>query len=167
MFGWIGQVLRVDLNNGNIRKETLPHDFLKNYMGGRGIASRFLYDLVKPGTPPLSPDNVLIFSTGPLTGAFWPSSSRYTVTAKSPATLALGYASSAGHFGPEMKFAGYDVIIFKGKAKDPVYLRVVDDVVELKDAKHLWGKRTDETEEIITKDEGDPRVKVASIGPAG
>ena len=167
MFGWIGQLLHVDLTNESIRKEEIPLDLLKSYIGGRGVASRILYDFLEPGIDPLSPKNVLIFSTGPLTGTLWPSSSRYVVTAKSPATQALGFASSAGHFGPELKFAGYDIIIFKGRAKEPVYLQIMDDVVELKDARHLWGMTTHETEEVIAKEMGDPSVRVACIGPAG
>lgn len=165
--GWAGQILYANLTDGSVKKDRAPVDLLKPYLGGRGMASRILYDSVKRGVNPLSPKNVLIFSTGPLTGTLWPTSSRYTVTAKSPATGALGYASSGGHFGPELKFAGYDAIVFKGKAKVPTYLLIKDDVVELRDAQHIWGKTTHETEKIIQGETGDSKIKVASIGPAG
>jgi aldehyde:ferredoxin oxidoreductase len=166
-FGYAGQILRVDLSSGEIKKDKTPMNLAKMYLGSRGFASRLLYDMVRPGTDPFGPKNVLIFSAGPLTGLLWPTTSRYTVTAKSPATNALGYANSAGHWGPELKFAGYDAIIFEGKAEKPKYLLIQDEDVQLKDAQHLWGKNVFETEEIIKKDVGDSRVKVAAIGQAG
>jgi aldehyde:ferredoxin oxidoreductase len=166
-YGWAGLILEVDLTNKKIVKKELSKDFAVKYLGSRGFASRILYERCKPKLDPFSPDNPLIFSVGPITGMFWPTPSRYTVTAKSPLTGALGYANSAGHFGPELKFAGYDMIIITGASKDPVYLSIIDDEVELKPANHLWGKTTHEVEDILREELGDPEVKIASIGQAG
>ncbi|MEM2897459.1 MAG: aldehyde ferredoxin oxidoreductase N-terminal domain-containing protein, partial [Candidatus Bathyarchaeia archaeon] len=166
-YGWAGLILEVNLTNKKIVKKELSKDLAIKYLGSRGFASRILYERCKPKLDPLSPENLLIFSVGPITGMFWPTPSRYTVTAKSPSTGALGYANSAGHFGPELKFAGYDLVIFSGASKDPVYLSIIDDEIELRPAKHLWGKTTHETEDMINEELGDPEIKIASIGQAG
>ncbi|MEM3522197.1 MAG: aldehyde ferredoxin oxidoreductase family protein [Candidatus Bathyarchaeia archaeon] len=166
-YGWAGLILEVDLTNKKIVKKELSKDFAVKYLGSRGFASRILYERCEPNLDPLSQDNPLIFSVGPITGMFWPTPSRYTVAAKSPLTGALGYANSAGHFGPELKYAGYDMIIIKGSSKDPVYLSIMDDHVELKPANHLWGKNVWEVEDILIEELGDPEVKIASIGQAG
>jgi len=167
MYGWMGTILKVDLTREKIFKEPLDRDLAANFLGGRGINSKILYDEVKPGIDPLSPDNVLIFGAGLLSGTIAPSCGRLTITAKSPLTGIHGDANSGGHFAPEMKFAGYDHIVFYGKAERPVYLWVDDDDIQLRDAHQLWGGDTWETTKAICKEVGDPEVQVACIGPAG
>ena len=147
-YGWMGTILRVDLSNGKITKEPLTEDLAYNFIGGRGINSKILYDETGPETDPLGPDNRLIIGTGPTSGTLGLGNGRFTVTAKSPLTGILGDASGGGHFGAEVKFAGYDHIIIQGRAKKPVYLWVNDDEVKIKDAQHLWGKNTWETGKI-------------------
>jgi len=166
MYGWMGTILRVDLTSGKIEKEPLSEQLMRNYIGGRGINVRILYDEVKPGTGGLDPENVLIFGTGPLTG-IPVASGRLNITAMSPLTNILGDSNAGSHFSPELKFAGYDHIVFTGKADKPVYLWIDDDTVELRDAQHLWGKMTDLTQEMLMDELGDSRIQIACIGPAG
>ncbi|MFC2045398.1 aldehyde ferredoxin oxidoreductase family protein [Chloroflexota bacterium] len=166
MYGWMGSILRIDLSSGKINREPLSKELALNYLGGRGINVRILYDEVKPGTDGLDPNNVLIFGTGPLTGTSV-ASGRLNITAMSPLTKILGDSNAGSHFSPELKFSGYDHIVFTGKAEKPVYLWINDDIVELRDAQHLWGKMTDETQEILKADLGDPTIQIACIGPAG
>jgi aldehyde:ferredoxin oxidoreductase len=136
------------------------------YIGGRGLGVKILTDEVDPGIEPLSPENKLIFMTGPLTGTMAASPGRYEVVAKAPLTGTIGGANSGGHFGPELKFAGYDGIIFEGRAEKPVYLWINDDHVELRSAEHLWGKNTFETTDQLLKETAED-ARVACIGPAG
>jgi aldehyde:ferredoxin oxidoreductase len=164
--GYIGQFLRVDLTKGRITKEKLDERIALNYLGGVGIGSYILYKEVPASIGPLDPNNKLIFFTGPLTGTRVPTG-RYVVVAKSPLTGILGWASSAGHWGPELKYAGYDGIVIEGAAENPVYLWINDGFVEIRSAKHLWGATTGETERRICKEFRDEEIKVASIGPAG
>jgi len=157
-------ILRVDLSDGKITKEpTAP--YIEGYIGSRGINVRILYDEVPPEVAPLDPASVLIFGVGPLCGTPVPAS-RVEVTAKSPETGFLGSSNFGGYFGPELKFAGYDNIVITGKADKSVYLWIQNDEVEIRDASHLWGKDTYETQEII-RSEVDPDAKVACIGQAG
>ena len=167
MYGWMGTILRVDLSSGKIEKEPLSDRLRLNYIGGRGINSRILYDSVGPEVDPLSPENTLIFGTGTVVGTIAPSAGRITATAKSPLTGILGDGNAGGHFSAMMKRAGYDHIVFTGKAEKPVYLWIDNDHVELRPADHLWGKTTSETEERIHKELGDPMIKIGAIGPAG
>jgi aldehyde:ferredoxin oxidoreductase len=167
MYGWMGTILRVDLTSGKIEKEPMSEKLRLNYLGGRGINSRILYDSVGPGVDALSPENVLIFGTSPLVGTIAPSAARITVTAKSPLGGILGDGNAGGHFSVEMKRAGYDHIVFTGKADKPVYLWIENDHVELKPAEHLWGKTTSETDEEIHRELEDPIIKIANIGSAG
>jgi len=167
MYGWMGTVLRVDLSSGKIEKEPLSDRLRLNYIGGRGINSRILYDSVGPETDALSPENTMIFGTGTVVGTIAPSAGRITVTAKSPLTGILGDGNSGGHFSAEMKRSGYDHIVFTGKAEKPVYLWIDNDHVELRPADQLWGKTTSETENEIHRELGDPRIKIACIGPGG
>ncbi len=167
MYGWMGTILRVDLTSGKIEKEPLSDRLRLNYIGGRGINSRILYDSVGPEVDALSPENTLIFGTGTVVGTIAPSAGRITVTAKSPLTGILGDGSSGGHFSVEMKRAGYDHIVFTGKADRPVYLWIENDHVELRPAEHLWGKTTLETDEEIHRELGDPMIKIATIGLGG
>ena len=153
--GWTGAILRVDLSSGKITKEPLSEELVYNFIGGRGVNSKILYDETGPQTDPLGPDNRLIIGTGPTTGTLGLGNSRFTITGKSPLTGILGDASGGGQFGAEVKFAGYDHVVIQGRASQPVYLWIDDDKVVLKDARHLWGRNTWETEELIRKDLGD------------
>ena len=165
--GYAGKILWINLSEKRIKKEPLPKDLAYNYLGGLGFVSRILFDLIKPKIDPLSPENLLAFATGPLTGTLFPQASRYIVAAKSPLTDIWGSAHSAGFWGPELKFAGYDMIIIRGRAEKPVYIWINDDYVEILDAFHLWGLNVPETEDIIRRDHGDNKIRVACIGPAG
>lgn len=167
MFGWTGRLLRVDLGSGNIRVEETPHELLRRFLGGRGLNSYLLFSELKAGVEPLGPENKLFLGTSPITGTGLMSSGRIHVTAKSPLTGILGDSNAGGHFGPELKWAGYDGLILEGAAGGPVYLWVDDDRVELRDASRLWGKTVSETFKGIRTELGDPRVRVAAIGPAG
>jgi aldehyde:ferredoxin oxidoreductase len=136
-----------------------------SYIGSRGFAAYLLYRMAGPGTDPLGPENPLIMSVGPLTGTPWPSAARYTVTAKSPATGAYGYANSSGHFGPALAGLGLDALVFTGRSTSPVYALVSQDGIELRDAGDLWGKTTEDTERTLR--ERHPGSRVASVGTAG
>lgn len=166
MYGWTGTILRVDLSNGKIKKERLKKDIGDKYIGARGLASKILYDEMDPKVDPLSPQNKLIFATGPLTGTYATSGGRYNVVTKGPLTGTIAASNSGGYFGPELKYAGYDLVIFEGRSEKPVYLYIYDDEVELRDASHLWGKNTHETTETLMEEHGD-NFKVACIGPGG
>ena len=162
MYG--GTILRVDLSKGKISKEPTT-SYSGDFLGGRGINVKLLYDGVPPEVNPLDPASLLIFGVGPLCGTPVPAP-RTEVTAKSPENGFLGSSNFGGFFGPELKFAGYDNIVITGKADKPVYLWIYNDEVEIRDASHLWGKDTYKTQEII-RSEVDPDAKVACIGPAG
>jgi len=170
MHGWVGKVLRVDLTKGDCTDEDLDPDLAERFIGGRGLATKILIGEVDPAVDPLSAENKLIFATGPLTGVAL-GGSRYMVVTKSPLTGTIGCSNSGGFFGPELKFAGWDVIVFEGRAEEPVYLSIVNDDVEIRPAHHLWGKTTRETEDMIRDEIGDHwkarETQVACIGPAG
>jgi aldehyde:ferredoxin oxidoreductase len=170
MDGWMGKVIRVNLTKGDFEPESLDPDLAKKYIGGRGLASKILFDEIDPNIDPLSPENKLIFATGPATGAVF-GGNRYMVVAKSPLTGTIGTANAAGHWGPTLKFAGYDMIVFEGKAEKPVYMIICNDDIEIKPAEHLWGKTTHETEDIIRQELGDywtgRETHISCIGPAG
>jgi aldehyde:ferredoxin oxidoreductase len=167
MYGWAGSLLRVNLTDRSIRKEEYPKTLRDDFAGGRGVNSRLLYDEVKPGIDPLGPENKLFFGTSPLTGTGLVTSGRIHVTSKSPLTGILGDSNAGGHFGPEVKWAGYDHIILEGAADRPVYLWIDDDRVEIRDAGHLWGKVVSQTYAILRDELGDPRIRIAAIGPGG
>ena len=133
--GWIGKILRVNLTKGTIKEEPLNMKDAHDYVGARGLGTKMYCDEVDPNVDPLSPKNKLIFMTGPLTGTFASSGGRYEVISKAPLTGTIGASNSGGHWGPELKFAGYDGIVFEGKAKNPVYLFIDNDTVELRSAK--------------------------------
>jgi aldehyde:ferredoxin oxidoreductase len=162
-----GTILRVDLSSGKIEKEPLKEHLRVKYIGGRGINSRLLFDEVGPEIDPLSPENILIFGTGPYSGTKAPSVVRFTVTTRSPLTGIHGDANAGGHFGPALKKAGIDHIVITGKVDKPVYLWIDDEKVKIKSARSLWGKNTRETEEALKKEIGDKKVQIASIGQAG
>lgn len=166
MYGWTGKIIRVNLTEEKITVEDLNMEDAKLYLGGRGLASKILCDEIDPNIDPLSPENKLIFMTGPLTGTYASCAGRFNVVAKAPLTGTIGAANSGGYFGPELKFAGYDGIIFEGKADKPVYLHICDDLIELKSAEHLWGKNVFETTDLLLE-ENERDARVACIGPAG
>ncbi len=166
-YGWMGTILRVDLSTGKITKEPLTQDLAHNFMGGRGINSKILYDETGPKTDPLGPDNRLIIGTGPASGTLGLGCGRFTMTTKSPLTGILGDASAGGAFGGEVKFAGYDHIIVQGQSKKPVYLWINDDEVTIKDAKNMWGKTTWEATDLIRQELGDQNIKIIATGQAG
>ncbi len=165
--GYKGKILRVDLTCSRVSIEPLREDYQRKFVGGSGIAAKILYDELYPHVDPLSPNNKLVFMTGPLTGTSAPGCGRFVVASKSPLTGIWGEAGSAGYWGPELKFAGYDGIILEGRAEGPTYLWINDGNVELRDAKHLWGKDTVETENELKSELKEPRSKIVMIGPSG
>ena len=165
--GWTRKILRVDLSKGTCKSEPLNMEWAQQYLGQRGLATKYFVEEVDPKVDPLSPANKMIMATGPLTGTMAATGGRYSVITKGPLTGAIACSNSGGNFGAELKMAGWDMIIFEGKSPKPVYLSIQDDVAELRDAAHLWGKTTWDTEEIIKSSHHDPQVRVASIGRAG
>ena len=165
--GYTGKILWVDLTTRELREEEVPTELYQKFLGGYGLGVKYLYERLKPGVDPLGPDNILGFTTGPLnhTGAL--GCGRYTVVAKSPLTGTWGDANSGGYLAPALKSTGYDAIFFTGKSPKPVYLYLGNGSKELRDAAHLWGKDTNETEDQICQELGDNQLKIASIGPAG
>ena len=165
MFGYIGQILRVDLRNGKVSEEALNEDDCRMFLGGSGLATKYLFGEVPKGADPLGADNKLIFMTGPLTGTESPSAGRYCVVAKSPLTGFWGEGNSGGSWGVYLKNSGFDGIIFEGISPKPVYLVIDDGKAELRDAKHLWSKGIGETTRVIKEELGED-FNVASIGIA-
>ena len=163
--GYVGTILRVDLQAGTIKKEPLNMKNADEYVGARGLGTKYYCDECDPKVDPLSPENKLILMTGPLTGTCATSSGRYNAVAKSPLTGTIGAANSGGHFGPELKYAGYDGIIFENASEKPVYLYINDDKVELRDASHLWGKDVFETTELLNKECGE-NFRIACVSAA-
>ena len=167
MFGYMGKILRINLTNGKTTKEPLEEKVARKFIGGRGLGAYILFNELKPGIDPLGPENKLVIATGVVTGIPFPGNSGLNVMAKSPLTGIWGEATSKGFFGPELKAAGYDAIIIKGKAEKPVYLWINDGEVEIKDASRLRGKLTREVQKIIKAELKDDRVQVGCIGIAG
>ena len=165
--GYAGRYLRVNLTTGKMAALSLPVEWAENFLGGNGIGAKILWDEVPPLADPLHPENKLIVATGPLCGGLMPNASRVEFIAKSPLTGIYGDANASGHFSPELKYAGYDLIVFEGRAVSPVYLSVRDDRVELRDAMHLWGKGCEDAERILRQENRDPEIKTALIGQAG
>ncbi len=164
--GYMGKILFVDLSKGEIKEEALEEKLCRDFIGGYGIGARIIYTRQRGGADPLGPENILGFATGPLTGVPGFFGSRYVVMGKSPLTGTWGDANSGGGFGPYLKFAGYDAIFFTGISPKPVYLSIKDGKAELRDAAHLWGRDTNETEDLLKSELGE-EVRVACIGPAG
>ena len=164
---WQRRVLRVDLATRGCRVEPLDMDFANDYLGLRGLGTRYLAELMDPAADALSDENPLIFATGPLTGTMASTGGRWGVVTKSPLTGAVACSNSGGKFGAELKFAGYDLVIVEGRSETPVYLLILDDDVRLLDATEHWGTTVWETEEAIKARHSDPQIKVASIGVAG
>ncbi len=175
--GYYGKLLEVNLSTGKIEKTRIPDSDIQNFLGGRGLGAKILYDRLKPGTDPLSPENILMFLTGPFVGYPIPSSSRTCVVTKSPRTSpvekiyehssTLSYANMGGFFGPELKFAGYDGLLVSGKSDKPVYILIEDENVSIEDASEYWGMKTDEFDKIFHSRLGKDRYESCYIGPAG
>lgn len=166
MFGYNGKILRVNLSDRSFKVEALDEAKAKKFIGGRGLGSKILMDEVDPGVDALSPDNKLLIITGPLTGTATPTGGRYMAVTKSPLTGTIASSNSGGYFGAELKFAGWDAVILEGKARNPVYINIVDDKVEILDAGFIWGKLMSETTDALEAAHGD-KVRVLGIGPAG
>jgi aldehyde:ferredoxin oxidoreductase len=165
--GYNGKILRVDLDKESIDVEELHENLYCRYLGGGTLALHYLLNELKPKSDPLGPENILIFAGSVISGTPATGLSRFSVAAKSPLTNAFGEAEAGGWWIPELKFAGYDAIVIKGKASKPVYLWIHDGEVKIRDARHLWGKFSKETQEEIRRELGDERIRIASIGPAG
>jgi aldehyde:ferredoxin oxidoreductase len=164
--GYAGKIALVDLTKGEIKTETLDPDLARRYIGGHGLGARILFERLKKGIDPLGPENILGFTTGPLTGTKTPTGSRYMAVCKSPLTGGWGDANSGGYFGSELKAAGWDAVFVSGMASTPQYLMITDDRIELKDASQLWGKDTVETDIAIQTAADDQKLRIACIGPA-
>jgi aldehyde:ferredoxin oxidoreductase len=168
MLGYAGRILHVDLSDGRIWTEALKEEYAKKYIGGIGLGMRLYLDHSKPSVDPFSPENPLVLATGPLSGSMVPTGGNgHAFVSKSPQSFGVGEAKAHGHFGTELKRAGYDAVVFYGKAEKPVYLWIDDDAVQLLDAQYLWGKSPQETEDAIKKELKDFYIRVASIGVAG
>lgn len=165
--GVAGQILRVNLSRKTVVKETLPLELFNEYLGGRGLGAYFLTKEVDPKCDPLGIENKLIFMNGPFVGTMVPGGNKVNVTFKSPLSNTYSYSLAGGHWGPELKFAGYDGLIIEGKSEEPVYLWIDDDRVEVRPADGLWGRDIAGTDEMIKKMVGDPGIHVACIGIAG
>ena len=165
--GFIGKILTVNLNNQEISEELLNEKIAKDFLGGAGYCCRYLYDYIDKDTDPISPDNVLMFMTGPFCGSPIPTSGKFVVCAKSPYTGIWGESNCGGYFGPELKKAGYDGIVIKGASESPVYLEITENKAKIKDASFLWGKGIIDTSKILKEQSGSPLTRIACIGQAG
>ena len=166
MYGYAGTILRIDLSNATIRKEPLPESLVENFIGGRGFVAKMLYDEIPPNIEPFDSENMLIAATGPLTGHFLPASGKTHFGTKSPATGGYADSNMGGHFGPQMKYAGYDVLVITGKAERPSYLFIDDSTVEIRPAAEYWGQGSISSEKKFKDHLGDD-FQIMTIGPAG
>ena len=167
MKGYTGNILHVNLSSGNIEIENPEEKFYRKYLGGSCIGAYYLLKNMQPGTDALAPENILVFSIGPATGAGVTGLSRHSVTAKSPLTNTICSSEAGGYWGPELRFSGLDAVVITGKSPKPVYLWISNGKFELKDASDIWGKETGASQDKIRKELGDNRVRVALIGPGG
>ena len=164
---WQKKILRVDLSAGTTSIEPLNMDWANEYLGSRGLGTKYLYEEMDPAADALGPDNVLIFATGPLGGTMASTSGRYGVITKGPLTGAIACSNSGGKFGAELKYAGYDLLILTGRSEKPVYLNIHNDKVELLPADDIWGQTVWYADEWIHKKHQDPQIKIAAIGQSG
>ena len=164
---WARKILRVNLTKGTVSNEPLNMAWAAQYLGSRGLASKYLSEEIDPKVDPLSADNKIIWATGQLTGTMASTGGRYVVVTKGPLTGAIACSNSGGYWGAELKMAGWDMVIFEGKSPKPVYLCIEDDKAELRDAAHLWGKSVWETEALIKTSHQDPLTRISSIGLSG
>jgi aldehyde:ferredoxin oxidoreductase len=166
LYGYAGKIARIDLTKGKVLTEPLREDFARQYIGGKGFGAKVLYDELKPKLDPYEPSNLLIFATGPVNGLLLSGASKLCAVFKSPLTGGWGESQCGGYFPPQLKYAGYDMLIITGKSEKPVYITIEDEEIKILDASHLWGKDTFQTEDIIKKDHG-VGFQVISIGQAG
>jgi len=166
MNGYGGKILRIDLSSGRFEVQPTPERMAREFLGGRGFAAKLLYDGLDPATEPLSPANMVIIASGPLSGVFLPGSGKITFAAKSPATGGYGDSNMGGHLASELKYAGYDAVVISGAAEKPSYISIDDDRVEIREASKYWGRGAIETEKALLDDLGED-FRVATIGPAG
>jgi aldehyde:ferredoxin oxidoreductase len=164
---YTGKIARVDLSRGECSIEETRLDWADQYIGGMGLGFRYLFDEIDPKVDALSPDNAMVIMTGPLSGTLAPLTCRPTLVSKSPKSGTVFQSNVGGAIAAEIKYAGYDGIIIRGKASKPVYLSIKDDRVEIRDAAVLWGDGIYGTEKKLAELEGDPEIKTLSIGPAG
>jgi aldehyde:ferredoxin oxidoreductase len=165
--GYQGTILRVDLGNKQFKEHPIPKEWIHDYIGGDGFAAKILFEEVPPECRPLDKENKLILATGPVTGTSWPTSGRSAFFSKAALTGIWGESHVGGFIGPELKYAGYDLLVIEGRCEKPVYISIEDSDLQLKDASDLWGEMTDTTTSRIRRLEGDPDTQVAAIGPAG
>ena len=164
---WTRKILRIDLTNGKVKVEPLNMEWAQQYLGQRGLATKYLSEEIDPKVDPLSPANKLIFATGPLTGTAASTGGRYSVVTKGPLTNAIACSNSGGYWGAELKFAGWDMVILEGKSPKPVYISIIDDKVEIVDASAIWGTSIWHTDAWIKTKHQDPMMRVSGIGIAG
>ncbi|MGC9373366.1 MAG: aldehyde ferredoxin oxidoreductase N-terminal domain-containing protein, partial [Thermovirgaceae bacterium] len=162
-----GKILRVDLSSGKTRTEEVDQSLARQHIGGRGYASRLLHEELPAKTDPLGPENILIFATGPLTGTSAPTGGRYMVVTKGPLNGYIASSNSGGVWGAELAKAGYFMVILTGKARNPSYLWIKDETVELRDASKIWGLDTHAATDALIDAVGESSAKVSCIGPAG
>lgn len=165
--GYTGNILHVDLTTGTLTVENPPESFYRKYLGGSAMGMYYILRDMRPGADPLGPENVLTLMLSVTTGAPISGQSRATLNAKSPLVDGIGDSQFGGFFPAELKFAGFDGLVFKGRSLKPVYLYLGDGQAELRDASHLWGKTTSEVDELLKKELGDDKIEIAQVGPAG
>ncbi|MBI3078690.1 MAG: aldehyde ferredoxin oxidoreductase, partial [Deltaproteobacteria bacterium] len=165
--GYQGRILEVNLTTGRMQELPITERYAQLHIGGRGLGARLLYEHARPGVDAFDPEQPLILLTGPLTGTFYPTANRLIALGKSPLTQAYGASLAGGFFAAELKFAGYDGLIFKGAAPEPVYLSVHNGKAELLPARHLWGKLVGDTVRALRMEHGDASVRVVACGPGG
>ena len=164
---WQGKILRINLTSGELTPEPLNMEWANDYIGERGLATKYLWENMDPKADAMSPDNALIFATGPLTGTSASTSGRYAVVTKGPLTGAIACSNSGGKFGAELKYAGFDLLLIEGRSENPVYLLIEGDEISLASADKIWGKTVWETDAWIKKQHHNPMLKIATIGVAG
>ncbi len=163
-----GKIARIDLSSGTVYSEDISIAVAAGYLGGRGMGAYHFYREVGPGVDPLDPKNKLIFMNGPFVGTVLPAGNKINVTFKSPLTMSYSYSLCGGHWGPELRYAGYTGLIIEGRAHNPGYLWIDDGMIEIRPAGHLWGQLIPDTEKKIRSELGDNKMpQIACIGPAG
>ncbi|MFX0026747.1 MAG: aldehyde ferredoxin oxidoreductase N-terminal domain-containing protein, partial [Candidatus Hermodarchaeota archaeon] len=167
MNGFNGKLLNVNLTDRNLSEEPIDENIARKFLGGSGYCCSYLYDKIDRNTDPLSPDNILMFMTGPFCGSNIPASGRFVVCAKSPLTGIWGESNCGGYFGNELKKAGYDGIIINGSSNIPVYLEITSNGTQIRDAASLWGEGIYKTSKLLKKKLGLDSTRVACIGQAG
>ncbi len=166
-YGYNGKILMVDLSKEKVTIEQHEEEFYRKYLGGSALGAYYCLREITPKADPLGPDNVIVFAASIITGAPIPCLSRFNVSAKSPLTGGIADSQAGGFWGPELKFAGYDAVVVKGRAKHPVYIWINNGSVEIKDARHVWGMTTGDTETAIREELKDNRIRFAVIGQGG